>query len=281
MNRRDFSVPDIVNSDYLDIDIDINEFEIEEAQSQISRTVTQRVVPSIPPKTKWFESATHRRHFWTRPCSLNQQYVIISDSLGRSAVSTNIFSDNMTFYSFSGSCLLESLLLMSAGSLTNPQTGKLLTEDGGRNFFGNADISNVPFRRDCSVCHTNCWDHFDGTFCFALSTNNIIKADKTTFRNQNLKNIIDLAESVIHKLAPDATVRFVYPPLPSSHLFLASQNQQNAHRDYCWDLQWRNTAGPSPKHLVNNRWHSRDGIHLRDDAVTKYWNIVINDLKSE
>lgn len=280
-NRRDFSVPEIVNQDFLDIDVDVNEFEIEENESQITRTVTQRVLPSVPPKTKWFDSPTHLRHYWSRPCSLHQKFVILSDSLGRPAVKSDIFYDNMTFYSYSGSCLLESLLLMSAGSLTNPITGKLLTEDGGRNFFGNAETSDIPFRKDCSICNKCCWNDFEGIFCYALATNNIIKSDKLTYRDQNLRNILHLAESVINKLAPKATVRFVYPPRPSSRLFSASVNQQNAHRDYCWDLQWRNTAGPSPNHLINHNLHSKDGIHLRDDSVTKYWNIVLDDLTSE
>ena len=281
VNRRDFSVPDIIHSDYLDIDIPLNEFELEEAKEEITRTVTQKIVPFVSPKTKWFDSPTQIRHNWSRPCSLNQNFVIVSDSLGRAAVNSDIFCNNLTFCSYSGSCLLENLLLMASGSLTNAQTGKLITEDGGRSYFGNANISDIPFQKYCSFCNQCCWDDFAGTFCYALGTNNIIKSDRLTYRNQNLRNIIHLAESVLNKLAPKATVRFVFPPQPTSHLFLASDNQQKAHRDFCWDLQWRNTAGPSPNHLINHKWHSRDGIHIRHDAVTKYWNIVLNDLTFE
>ena len=243
--------------------------------------MTQRIVPPVSPKTKWFDSPIPIRHYWSRPCSVNQKFIILSDSLGRAAVKSDIFCHNMTFVSYSGSCLLENLLLMSAGSLTNPDTGKLITEDGGRKFFGNSNMSDIPFRKDCSFCSQCCWADFEGTFCYAFGTNNIIKSDKMTYRSQNLRNIIHLAESVINKLAPKATVRFVYPPQPSSHAFLASDNQQKAHRDFCWDLQWRNTAGPSPNHLINHRWHSRDGIHIQDDSVTKYCNIVLNDLTSD
>ena len=265
----------------MEVFVEENEFDKEESFN-ITRTVLQDpseaiALTPVPPKTKWFDSPPHVRHYWERPCSLNQNFIILTDSLGRKATSLDIFDQNCTFYSYSGSCLLEALLLMSAGSLTN-DNGNLLTEYDGRDFYGNASISDLPFNDYCLECRSRCFKNFKGSICLALGTNNVIKADRKSYQSQNIDNILSLASNVIQKLAPNAKVRFVMPQRPTSYEFVHSDHQRKIFRDFTWSLQGYDTCGPHLNYLKDNKYHSRDGIHIRDDSVSKYWNCVLDDL---
>ena len=223
------------------------------------------------------------RESWYRPCSLHKKFVYFTDSFGKSVVSKkSLFPDDSTVVSFSGLDLVEYIMLLTRGNLLCDSDAfsrsKMILHQGGRNFYSHLDSASFRIDRFCDICKDNCYSKFRGAIIIQCTINSAIKANRFSYRNQNIDLIVNNTFELSRRLAPFAEIYYVQPQKPISNLFSNCVLQKNAFSALISSLAKFNIVGLDYSSALKQRWHSPDGYHLGDDGNTAFWSKVRDDL---
>ena len=214
----------------------------------------------------------------------NAKYAIFSDSFGMKAVKhPGNFPNGSTVVAFSGCCLLEYILIITRGSLLSQRSSHdrspFVLHGSGRNFYGKLSSSQFQIIDFCDECKGNCYQEYSGKICIQVSLNTAIKANRASYKGQNVPLLVQNAFEVTKKVAPNASINFALPQEPKSHLYQNCQLQTDAFSSLIQSLEKYPIIGFAPTEAKKRNWHGDDNLHLNDKGNDEYWGKIKMDLQ--
>ena len=149
---------------------------------------------------------------------------------------------------------------------------------GGRQYYGKQKSSQFFIEQFCDFCKTSCYKHFRGTIVIQCTINTAIKANRTSYQDQDIDLLVKNAFEVTRRVSQYADIKFVHPQMPTAKLFINCELQKKAFTELLWSLSKYDNIGFDSSMAKNNKWHGKDGYHLERKANTSFWSKIKDDL---